>query len=411
MKVWYISKYANHPSNGIYGRHFFFSKYLAREEGLDVTLVLSRSNGVMKNPSMSKFKNFSVYEADGVSIVTINGPIINLGFNIKRIFSWIGFELRLLYWSLVQSKERPDVVIVSSLSLVTFLTGVILKKRFKCKLICEVRDIWPLTLIEIKNLSKRNVAVRILSFIEKLGYKYANSIVGTMGNLAEYIEGVNPKYSEKVEYIPTGFDPVYYEKDDSLIKYFKEKFDELPSSNFIAGYAGTLGKANCIEEIIEVAHIMKDKSVSFVLLGDGVLKSELQKKVNELKLKNVHFFGHCNKKYLPYVLQFCDILLNPWLSNETLYKYGLSPNKWIEYMFSARPIIVSVNGYRNIINDANCGEFIEAGNPSLTAERILYYMNLEKEELDKLGQNGKKYLINNLTYQKLAKKYYDIIVN
>ncbi len=50
-----------------------------------------------------------------------------------------------------------------------------------------------------------------------------------------------------------------------------------------------------------------------------------------------------------------------------LYKFEVSPNKWIDYMFSARPILVSLNGYRSIISEANCGKFINSDNVELVA--------------------------------------------
>ena len=64
-----------------------------------------------------------------------------------RILSWIDFEIKL--WLMPKNiLPKPDIVIVSSLSLFTILNGYCLKKRFGCKLVFEIRDIWPLTIIE-----------------------------------------------------------------------------------------------------------------------------------------------------------------------------------------------------------------------------------------------------------------------
>lgn len=79
-------------------------------------------------------------------------------------------------------------------------------------------------------------------------------------------------------------------------------------------------------------------------------------------------------------------------------------------MYSARPIIGSYSGYKSLINDAGCGEFVEAENIKALSNKILEYSRMPKKELDHIGQKGKSYLEENLTYEILAKKYLTIIL-
>ena len=407
MNIWYISKYAGTPNGMNSGRQYFFSKYMVKE-GAKVTLITSRSNGTKNGPSFF-LKNQQYYIFDNVNIVTLNGPIINYGFNIKRIYSWIIFELRLLYWAIFKSKEKPDVIIASSLSLLTFLSGTFLKKHFKCKLICEVRDIWPLSIIEIKKWHKNNLFIRFLSLIERIGYKNADKIVGTMGNLKEHIQTINSDFVHKVEYIPTGFDKDFYIEDKDLVAKLQNTITDFSKNRFIVGYAGTIGTTNCVEQIIDVAISMQKENVCFVIIGNGVLKNELQNKLTRLNLKNVLFLGHFPKKTVPFILKSCNVLINPWLSGVDTYKFGVSPNKWIDYMYSGRPIIVSVDGYRNIINEAGCGVFTQAGDINAMVREINNYKNMESSELERIGEQGKSYLLEYMTYQVLTPQYINII--
>jgi len=405
--IWYISKYASDPVYGFPGRQFFFSKYLIKKD-LNVTLVSSRSNGNKKIPSF-KFKNKLTYKFEGINGVILNGPIIDLGINLKRIISWIDFEIRMLFWAIFAKKEKPDLIIVSSLSLLTFLSGTILKFLFKCKLICEVRDIWPLTLIETKNLRKSNIIIRYLSHLEYTGYKYADAIVGTMGNLRSHICKINPIYCDKVAYIPTGFDPSFYAMDEKALIEADNIFSQIPLKNFIIGYAGAIGLANCIDEIINLAHRMKEEPVTFLILGSGVLKNKMIEIKNQLKLDNVIFGGFFPKNIIPYFLSRCDILIHLTLANESLYDYGVSPNKWIDYMYSGRPIVVALDGYRNIINEAECGVFVKAGDLDAMINAINCYRKLDKDDLDRIGKKGRDYLLKNLTYDILSDKYKSVI--
>ena len=159
MKLWYVSKYAKTPSTGLPTRQFFLCKSFAKY-GVETTLVLSKSNGC-------RYKRFwglkRLEESYGVNCVLLNGPSITLGLTIKRVFSWILFEVNFWIFCLsVKRREYPDILVASSLSLLTFMTASFAKRKFNCKLILEIRDIWPESLSEMTRLSERNIVIKIL---------------------------------------------------------------------------------------------------------------------------------------------------------------------------------------------------------------------------------------------------------
>lgn len=394
-KIWYISKYALNPEQGGPSRQYLFSKYF-NQLGYQTVLLSSNSNGFHHY----KFDDFFLnYQRGSFKHVILKGNKIELGLNLNRIKSWFLFEKRALQFLSKQNIKKNDIIIVSSLSILSFVTGVYLKKKHKVKLIVEVRDIWPQTLIDFKNLSRYNPLILFLSTIEKFGYRYADYIVGTMGNLVEHIKNVSYENFGKIHYIPMGMD--LQEVNDS------EKEIEIPKhSNFTVGYAGTLGRANKVDLILEAAELLSEnKKIVFRIMGDGVLKNNYLRKYDHLK--NVFFLPKVKKEKVNSFLKQCDVLVNPW-EDKSIYKFGVSPNKWIDYMYAAKPIIVPYCGYENIINEAKCGEFIETNNPQLFADTIEKYSNMSKEELKIKGQNGKNYLKENLSYEILSKKYIEL---
>ena len=393
-KIWYISKYAGTPNKGGPIRQYLYSKHFALK-GFETVLISSNSNGF----EYQEFdENYFLYEKPFFKHYVLKGIKINLGFNIKRIYSWILFEIRLRRFLKKQYISNHDTVIVSSLSILTFLSGLYLKRKYGVKLIVEVRDIWPQSLIDLKNLSKNNPFVRILASIEKKAYKKADFIVGSMGNLGEHIKLIAPGNEHKFRYIPMGLDSTVLGESSSIVK------DK--SNDFIVGYAGSIGISNNIELILKAAKLLEENSnVKFKILGDGVLKENY---INEYNyLNNVEFFPAVIKSEVGNFLNTCDILLNPW-EDKGIYKYGVSPNKWIDYMYAEKPIIIPFNGFKNIINEANCGEFIETNNPELLAKTILKYSKMPKAELQEIGKRGKKYLEDNLTYEKLSDLYIEL---
>ena len=394
-KIWYISKYAGSPKKGGPIRQYLFSKHFALK-GYETILISSNSNGFEFN----KFKEeYQLVEKPLFKHYVLNGFKIDLGSNVKRIVSWILFEYKLFKFLKGQTLHKNDTVIVSSLSILTFLSGVYLKRKYGIKLIVEVRDVWPKTLVEYKSLSKNNPITVILSKIEKIGYNNADFIVGSMENLGQHIKEVTPGNEQKFRYIPMGL--------DSLIMGEPMNLNTNNHSDFIVGYAGSIGNANKVDLILETAEILKNiPNIKFKLLGGGPLKELYQKKYKHLK--NIEFLHSIPKDEVGIFLNKCDVFVNPWEDKE-IYKYGISPNKWIDYMFAAKPVIVPFNGYKNIINEAKCGEFIETDNPQLFADTIIKYSKMPKNELKQIGENGKEYLEKYLTYDILSDKYLEII--
>lgn len=394
MVIWYISKYTATPDTNGFTRPYLFSKQLVAK-GHDATLIYSRSNGKVSPAFWGLSKE---YDSNGVHCVKLNGPQIKTGFNIKRIISWIIFEMCLFVKMFFVSPKKPDCIIASSLSLLTFFTAVLLKKRWGCKLIVEVRDIWPDTIIDNGRFSKKNVFIRVLRWIEIFGYKNADGIISPLPRLNMYLE-TRIKSSFKFCFIPQGFDKqLYLSNADRCLPFRRE---------FVVCYAGAIGKINFVEELLMAAEMLKKYDyIKFVIIGDGVLKPYLKQKYNSNK--NVEFREPILKEEVPNTLAEFDLLVNMW-GDFSMYKYGVSPNKWIDYMLSGVPILVAYNGFKSMINEANCGFFIEANKPDLLAEKIKEISLMDKNVLKQLGQNGQDYAQKNLDYDVLTNKLLNFI--
>jgi glycosyltransferase involved in cell wall biosynthesis len=397
MKVWYVSKYGNTPSMGIPTRQFMLSKQFAKR-GVDTTLIFSRSNGRIHKGFRGLKK---VEKINDVCCLILNGPIISTGFNTLRIFSWLLFELHFWLYSIaVRKDEQPDVIIASSLSLLTFFTAAILKKRFGCKLILEIRDIWPDTVVASGKFSNKNILIKILRWVEIFGYKRADGFVSTLPRFNDYLR-TKINYNFKFEFIPQGFDKDNF--DFCSTDKYKHIFHP---DYFNVCYAGTIGKTNCVNDIIACAKLLKGVKIQFIIIGKGPLKMKLQEACSSWT--NIIFLDSVTKKEIIPILSNADLLLNPWNRYE-IYKYGVSPNKWIDYMLSGRPMLISYSGYRGLISDANCAFFIEPNNPQQLSEAILKISKMPFELLKKMGEEGRKYVLENLNYEKLGSRYLDFI--
>lgn len=399
--IWYVSKYVAPPSLGnVGGRGYLLMKELV-SMGHKVTIITSDSNRFAKPPSMNA--NYLIQNIDGIQLCWVRTMKYSVAKSMRRILSWIHFEWRLLLMP-HQKFSKPDVVVVSSLSLLTILNGLLWKIRYKCRLIFEIRDIWPLTIVEEGGFSKWNPFVLALSIVERIGYKYADEVVGTMPNLKEHVSNVLG-YRREVHCIPMGIDestlmPSTELPDDYLRQYF-------PSDKFVIAHAGTIGITNALDTFLDCSESLKNNpNLFFLVIGDGDLRDFYLKRYGHLS--NLIFAPKVSKDKVQAVLSRCDLLYFSVHASK-VWQFGQSLNKIIDYMVSGKPIVASYTGFPSMINEANCGSYVPAGDMLSLKGEIERYANMSQSELSEIGLRGKSWILNNRSYQNLAKNYLEIL--
>jgi len=400
MNILSISKYASIPKYGTGARLFFLTKEFAKL-GHNAMLITSDSNHLANFPKTDKRYNFE--EIDGLPLCWIETKKYTKTASVQRILSWIDFDKKL--FSFPKDKlNDPDIILVSSLSITTIIYGYYLKKKYNAKLIFEIRDIWPLTMTEEANFSKWHPLVLLLGWIEKFGYKNADLVVGTMPKLDQHVEDILG-YQRPFFCSPLGFN-----EEDYLSESYDDDIDlniDFPKNKTIIGYAGSLGITNSLEPFMESIKLLSDNShIHFMIVGGGDLKDSFE---NDLKeYNNVTFLPRIQQSMIKYFLDRCDIL---YLSTQhsKVWEYGQSMNKVVEYMLAAKPIVASYSGYPSMINEAQCGKFIETKSPEDIKNAILSFANMSSEELQTSGQNGRDWIYSHRTYKTLAKEYIDMM--
>lgn len=399
--IWYISQYAAPIRYGFGTRHFYLGREFVKKE-MDVFIIASNYNKFFE--SYKKFPpNKDVYnfeKVDGIKTCWIRGNRYQKNEGLGRIWSWFLFTWRLFFIPLSRFK-KPEVIILSSLSLPPVLIAWYYKKKYKAKLIVEIRDIWPRTLIDVGNYSPWHPFVILLGLIEKFAYNQADHIVATMPKADEHIR---TRISKPFQFtcIPQGLDLELSNSGAVIEPEFAAAY--LPANKFIIAYAGALGLSNALETIIDSARRLKDRypDIHIVFLGDGPCKPDLVKRAEDLP--NVSFAPKISREKVHSFLKKCDVVYDS-VKSVPLYRYGLSRNKWMDYMFSGKPLLVSYSGYVNLINEADCGEVVEAENVEALTNAIIRMYEMDRHELKKMGLRGKRFVEKHRTFDVLAAEY------
>lgn len=401
MNIWFISKYASPPLFAKAPSRLFYLAKETKKLGNDVRLITSDANHFTSIPKTGKLYNYE--QQEGVDIIWIKTKKYKKTASFDRILSWIDFEWKLFRMPL-KKISKPDVVIISSLSIFTIIYGYYLKKKFKSFLVFEVRDIWPLTLIEEGGFSKWHPLSIIIGIVEKFGYRNSDLIVGTMPNLKQHVlnRGI---LSKPVFCSPLGFEPNNYVQEDLSLNNPFEKL--ILEDKVIIGYAGSMGISNGLDIFIKAIMSMNSyTNIHFLLVGSGDLKEKFQSRLSENN--NVTFLPRIVQGDVKYFLNICDIL---YLSTQDskVWDFGQSMNKVVEYMLAAKPIIATYTGFPSMINEANCGIFLNATKPQDLVNTFVKYALMSNVEREAIGKNGRSWIFDNRKYSKLASSYLEII--
>lgn len=396
--IWYITKYFSPKTVTNRGGRDHSLLIEMAKQNIQITAIVSNTNHVVEMPKLSQ--KVTLQDDNGIKLVWLKTYQHKVAKSLHRIIGWMHFEWT-LFWLNTKQLPKPDVIIVSSLSILTILNGIRLKNKYHCKLVFEIKDIWPLTIIEEGSFNKNNILVRGLAWIEKIGYKKADLIVGTMPNLTQHVEKILG-YKKEVICIPMGVTQDMINLPTNLLS---ESFIQsyIPNNKFIITYAGTIGISNALEIFFETIEKLQTHShLHFLIVGDGALRSQYIQQYSHLS--NITFVPKVSRNQVPSLLSHSNLLYFSVFPSE-VWKYGQSLNKLIDYMLAGKPILASYSGHPSMINEANCGEFVEAGNSVLLAQKILEYSNYPQEKLDTIGSNGKSWLTTQRNYKTLASAY------
>lgn len=403
--IWIINQYASTLDTGIGGRCYYFAKYLA-EQGYDVYLFSASFHHLLRQtPEVRWTKGFRCEQIDGFKYVWLKTPAYKNAHSKTRVLNEFYFSLKIkqLYKS---NFNKPYTILYSTPALIPYPGVQFLAKKINARLVLDVRDLWPLTLIEMGGHSAKHPLIAYMQMIENNAYKNSDAIISNWPYAIDYMKN-HYASSNKFSWIPNGFSMDEFANPEPLDIMTLNAF---PKDKFIVGYTGTLGKANALDALLNSAEQLKgNKSIAFVIVGKGRESKDLLYQIKTRGLDNVYYLGSVSKRAIPNVLSLFDICYVGFL-DIPLYRYGSSLTKLPEYLASKKPIIYASNSPFQPIKDANAGISVQAEQPNQISSAILELYSMTNVQRNKLGENGFNFAMNEFEYRKLTQKLEKILL-
>lgn len=374
MNIWLFNHYAVPPSLYPLARPYHFAKYL-QKKGHKVTIFAASSVHLSDENLITDGRPMKAQKIDGIRYVFLKARNYE-GNGVQRILNFFDYTLRL--FTQTGKFNRPDVIMATSVHPLTCAAGILLAKKYRCRCVAEIADLWPLTLVEYGAIREGQAVTRALYALEHWIYKKADAVLFTMSGGKQYIkdQGWDKDVSlDKIFYINNGVDLEEYRRQEQEEQFADPDLDR--KDTFKVMYAGSMGTANAMYDILNAADRLKEqKEIQFLLFGGGYLEEELKAYCREHKITNVLFKGKVDKKYIPNILSKGNLNIMTGLSDR-VSEYGLSLNKMFDYMASGKPTISNIRTQFDILEENQCGISIEAGSAQEMADAVKKFYEMD----------------------------------
>ncbi|PEU05573.1 glycosyltransferase WbuB [Bacillus cereus] len=353
-------------------------------KGYDVTVLTSDPS----YPNRNLYKDSSYWYDENIEkdIVRIHPKTRKYTRNLfRRLMLYIEVALRLIL-AICKDKKKYDYVFVSTPSIFIAVAGMFAKRKMKAKLILDVRDLWPESLIGIGFFDKK----WILKFAYKLEYKMyhaADEIIINSRGFFPYItsKGIVPN---RISFMPNSLT----EEELSIVPK-KNNSDQVTVI-----YTGNIGLAQDIKKLISIAEYLKEyENISVKIIGYGYQKNDIGESIEAKHLSNIQLIKPQNRKDTLAEIAAADIAYVSLVEKDVFKK--VLPGKVMDYMSMRKPIVADVAGYaKEVVEEAQCG-FVTENRTVAELGNYIIKLAQDKKLQNQLGENGYQYAFQTLRWK------------
>ncbi len=403
MKLLLINHYAGSPKHGMEFRPFYLAREWVRagHQALILGASYSHVRTTQPEPGFAQFQGVHyhfydtpTYEGNGV------GRVKNIWSFCRQV--WKDADI-------LAREFQPDVVIASSTYPMDIWVARRIARQARAKLVYEVHDLWPLSPIELSGMSPRHPFAMLCQKAENDAYRDADVVVSMLPKVHAHMaaHGLDLK---KLHIVPNGITLDEWEADGEPLDPALQAHlaTQRAAGRTLVGYAGSMGEPNALDVLLDAAQRLKDQPMAFVLVGGGHLREALQARVRDQGLSNVAMFPAIPKGQIPSLLRGFDIAYIGW-QRTPIYRFGIAPNKLMDYMMAQRPVLHSVEAGNDPVAEAGAGLTVAPEDPQAVADGLLALAAIDPAERAAMGRRGREFVLQHHTYPVLAQRFVDAV--
>lgn len=411
MNIWYVNHYSGGPGIGPAYRPFNLARAW-RAQGHEASVIMARHHHLIDG------------EAELPSRMIVAGVPYHLlaarryaGNGLGRIANMFDFcrGLSRLGKTPLEGLGRPDAIIASSPHPFVAYPAASLAHRLGAKLVFEIRDIWPLSLTEVAGASKVHPFVLACRAAERHAYNKADLISSLLPRADRYLETAGAGHKPFV-WVPNGVnvDGATGAPDDcpTTDAALSQIADWKAEGRTVIVHAGSMGPPNGLIELMDAiatpAGVKRAGDFGVLLVGSGILSEEIARRAAESPCA-VRVLGRVPKSNVSAILKDADIGYCGLADRPTLYRYGVSLNKFGDYLGAGIACLLPIAPCGDPVSESGAGIATAAANPQELWAALAGLIDLSSEERARMGEMGRAYMEREYDNASIARRYAEAI--
>src|SRR5713226_1310876 len=281
---------------------------------------------------------------------------------------------------------RPDLLLVVSPPLGLAASAIALGRLWRVPYVLHVTDLQPDAAVDLGMLAHGRL-VRAFYRLEAAAYRHA-AMVST---LTEAMRGriiakrVPP---EKVVLFSDWVEPALFKIPPPPVRA-----DRGSAGEFVVAHFGNMGVKQGLEIVVEAARLSAaEKAITYLLVGDGAARANVQARAGSLGLSNLHFLPFQPRERFFELLTRANVCL---VTQRRTVADVVFPSKVLTLLAAARPVIASVGAdseVSRVIAESGAGMTIAPEDPRALADAVA---TLRANPLvrERMGRAGRVYAL------------------
>ncbi|MBN1155737.1 glycosyltransferase family 4 protein [candidate division KSB1 bacterium] len=326
-------------------------------------------------------------------------PVIN-----KFPFVSITFHIQVmayaLYWVLA---GKQDAVITHPITAIFLVPAILISKllRRKTRFILDIRT------LPVRSKGFSGKFKKLLHRISLLIGKYVyDGITVITPALRDFVRDEFKLTNKKIGIWMSGVDTSLFNPAN-----YADVNKEGNNKPFRVMYHGAIADNRGIKETVEAMEIINTllPEVQLFILGRGNAVASIKKVIKESNIRNVIVHDPVDHEEIPKFIAEADVGIIP-LPNIWCWRVS-SPLKLFEYLSMAKPVIVSkIEAHTHVLsNNTSCFFLDSTGSEDIA--RLIFQVYEKRDQLTRLGRQGREFILNNFTWDHQAKLLINYITN
>ena len=301
--------------------------------------------------------------------------------------------------------HNMEIDVVYSVSWPIFASYYITKsaKKYRIPSVVHIQDVYPEALTNKLPSLLGKIVNGVLSPFDNYTFKHSRKLIAISDKMKNHLLQTRSVESDKIGVV------INWQDEKDFINYQLNNPTSAPNDKFTMMYMGNIGPVAGVDLLIEAFVKLNNPQSRLVIAGSGSVKEMLKEQAAKTPEADIQFWDVPDGK-VPEVQSKADVLLLPIKKGAALTSI---PSKLPAYMFSAKPIIGSMDydcDTAVAIRESGGGFVVEPENANLLRNKMEEVSMLDKQMLEEMGAKGQKYAMTQFSKTTNLKKFVEIIL-